>query len=74
MDWQTLSAFVIVAFAAGVLLRQWLRFMRGTARGGCGSCPSNNASSRVKSLPLVQIGGILNTPGKPSGKSNGSQH
>ncbi len=74
MDWQTYTAIAIVLLAGSILLRQAIRFLRGTARGGCGSCPSNSASSRVKSFPLVQISSNSNTPAiKRDSRSQQSQ-
>lgn len=61
MDWQTLSAISIVLLAAGVLLRQLLRFVSASAPRGCGNCPVNHSATGAKSLLLVQIGHSLNS-------------
>lgn len=56
MDWQTLTAAAVVMAAVVALVRQAWHFAVGGQPGGCGNCPSKTASSRVKNLPLVQLG------------------
>ncbi len=72
MDWQTLSAISIVMLAAGVLLRQLLRFVSASAPRGCGSCPANHSATGAKSLPLVQIGGNLHSSSQNGNSTNAS--
>lgn len=64
MDWQTITAGIIVAAAAGWLLRRIVRNVAGGLRGdpnhaACGSCPKNSSSKHSESIkvtPLVQLG------------------
>ena len=64
MDWQTLTAGIIVAAAAIWLTRRMMRNVRGGLRGdpdagACGSCPKNTTSKHSESIkvtPLVQLG------------------
>jgi hypothetical protein len=61
-DWQTVLSLAVVAMAAAVLLRQAVLFVTRPQTRGCGTCPSNKASSRAKQLPLVQLSSPLSRP------------
>jgi hypothetical protein len=64
MDWQTVTAGIIVAAAALWLTRRIVRNVVGGLRGdpnhgACGSCPKNTSgkhSESIKVTPLVQLG------------------
>ncbi len=47
-DWQTIAALVVVALAAGLLLRSYLRKRKNPGCGsGCG-CPTDDFKARLK--------------------------
>jgi hypothetical protein len=61
MDWQTITTFLILATAAGVIVRRlWLFLRSGRAAqcGGCSGCGQSEKSS--KSPSLVQLGTMSN--------------
>jgi hypothetical protein len=55
LDWQTSVALAIVAIAVAVLFRQAFRFVSGTGKSSCSSCPSKSNGTPIKAIPLVQL-------------------
>jgi hypothetical protein len=52
-DWQTIATIIVLAAVGVFLTWRLLRFVRGTEKGGCGSCASN--AGRPKTKPLVPL-------------------
>jgi hypothetical protein len=51
-DWQTLATLLVLAAAGVFLAWRVVRFVRGSQKGGCGSCASKTA---LPGKPLVPL-------------------
>lgn len=57
MDWQTSTTLLILAIAAGILLRRVGRFLRSGKTGSCGACAGCGDSAKDKvPMQLVPLG------------------
>lgn len=57
MEWQTFTTLMILAIAAGILLRRVAGLLRSGKTGSCGSCAGCGDSAKNKvPLQLVTLG------------------
>jgi len=56
MDWQVFTTFLILAIAAGMVLRRLGRFLRSSRSGQCGGCSGcGHSATKGAPLSLVQL-------------------
>ena len=72
MNWQTFTTFLILATAAGIIVRRVGIFLRSGKSGHCGGCAGCGHSEELSGLlPLVQLTAMqeprVNRPLSPTG-------